>query len=211
MSSSEYWKEFSAAALLVGIALAVSPHAALAHGGGLDSLGCHHNRKAANYHCHRGPLAGQHFKSRAQANDRHSATIEVTGKPRIIDGDTIAIDKQRIRLHGIDAPETRQKCRGRKGSETNCGRMATAALAQLIRGQSVTCHGTERDRYKRLVAKCFVGRTDIGEQPVIQGWALAYRRYSKDYVQAELAAQTLQAGLWRGTFVPPWDWRRLKR
>ena len=104
---------------VMAAAMIIGP--AFAHGGGLDGLGCHNDRKAANYHCHRGPLAGQHFKSRAQANDRHSATIEVTGKPRIIDGDTIAIDKQRIRLHGIDAPRPGRSAVAGKGARPIVG------------------------------------------------------------------------------------------
>ncbi len=76
---------------------------------------------------------------------------------------------------------------------------------------SVTCKGDSRDRYDRLIAVCYIGGADINEQMVLQGWALAYRRYSTDYVRAEKAAKSLSRGMWGSQFVPPWEWRRGKR
>ena len=52
-------------------------------------------------------------------------SAELTGKPRIIDGDTIVIGDQRIRLHGIDTPEAKQTCQRQNGTEYRCGDMAT--------------------------------------------------------------------------------------
>jgi hypothetical protein len=75
---------------------------------------------------------------------------DITGIPRVVDGDTLVIPKERIRLHGIDSPETRQTCT-KVGKVWNCGRDATAALATRIGAQSVTCKGDKRDRYKRLI------------------------------------------------------------
>ena len=85
------------------------------------------------------------------------ALADITGKPRIIDGDTIHIGKTKIRLHGIDAPEMKQTCRTRKGEEQMCGQLAKEALQRLVKGQDVTCKGDKRDRYKRLLAVCYVG------------------------------------------------------
>jgi endonuclease YncB( thermonuclease family) len=137
-----------------------------------------------------------------------AAMADITGKPRIVDGDTIHIGKTKIRLHGIDAPEMKQTCRTSKGKEQMCGVLAKQALERLVRGQDATCKGDTRDRYKRLIAVCYVGPFDINEQMVTSGWALAYRRYSTDYVKAEMLAKLNREGIWGGEFVLPWDWRR---
>ena len=136
------------------------------------------------------------------------AVADITGKPRVIDGDTIAIAVERIRLHGIDAPEIKQTCKTRKGKELLCGQFAKQALEQLVRGQDVTCKGDTRDRYKRLIAVCYVGSFDINEQMVADGWAMAYRKYSMDYVRAETVAKSRREGMWRGEFEMPWTRRR---
>ena len=224
MAPSEHWYQFAFAALLVGL-VAVLPLQAFAHGGGLDGLGCHQNRKAGGYHCHRGPLAGQHFSAKPEAlkklqlPSRQEAPSappsdqlgELTGKPSITDGDTIRMGKTRIRLHGIDAPESKQSCRDGEGKKWACGREATFRLANLIGKNWVTCEPKDLDRYKRVVAVCFVGGKDINALMVRDGWALAYRQYSKDYVSDENTAKEAGLGLWRGEFTPPWEWRRGKR
>ena len=133
---------------------------------------------------------------------------DITGKPRVVDGDTIHIGDTKIRLHGIDAPEMKQTCRTSKGKEQMCGVLAKQALERLVKGQDVTCKGDTRDRYKRLIAVCYVGQFNINEQMVADGWALAYRRYSTDYVRAETLAKSRREGMWRTEFVPPWKWRK---
>ena len=193
------------AALLIFI-----PFAALAHGGGLDKQGCHHNRKAGGYHCHRGPLAGQAFSSKAEAQRAlQPAFTTLEGRPRIIDGDTIEISGQKIRLHGIDAPEAKQTCT-REGKEWRCGQEATWALARIIEEHWVACKPKDRDRYGRIVAVCYMaeGQIDINGLMVEQGWALAYRRFSQDYVGREAEAKASGAGIWAGEFMEPWEWRR---
>ena len=137
-----------------------------------------------------------------------TAHADITGKPRVIDGDTIYIGDTKIRLHGIDAPEMKQTCRTSKGKEQMCGVLAKQALERLVKGQDVTCKGDTRDRYKRLIAVCYVGQLNINEQMVADGWALAYRRYSTDYVRAETLAKSRREGMWRTEFVPPWKWRK---
>ncbi len=139
------------------------------------------------------------------------ALADISGPARVIDGDTIEIHGQRIRLHGIDAPERDQTCEDKRGTVYRCGAVATIALRELIAGQAVTCKERDQDRYGRIVAVCYVGRIDLNQQMVASGWALAYRRFSLDYVRAEQAAQQLREGMWRGKFVPPWKWRRDKR
>lgn len=139
------------------------------------------------------------------------AVADVKGKPRIIDGDTVEITGERIRLHGIDTPETNQSCLDGNGNQWRCGREATLALVAIIGDQVVVCKGDERDRYKRLIAVCFAGAKKLNAEMVQRGWALAYRKYSTDYVANEASAKTAKLGLWRGQFVAPWDWRRGKR
>lgn len=139
-----------------------------------------------------------------------SHTADLTGTPRIIDGDTIVIDGERIRLEGIDAPETKQTCKRADGSDYRCGEMATFALAEIIETHWVTCKGESRDRYKRRIATCFAGPHDINAEMVRRGWALAYRRYSMDYVGEEEDAHSRSAGVWQGIFEEPWVWRKRK-
>ena len=140
-----------------------------------------------------------------------AAMADITGKPRVIDGDTIEIAGERIRLHGIDAPEAKQTCLDENGKMWRCGQNATFALANLIQNNWITCKGNERDRYGRLIAVCYAGPYDLNAMIVQRGWALAYRRYSMDYVDEEADAKAHKDGLWRGEFVPPWEWRKGRR
>ena len=89
-----------------------------------------------------------------------------------------------------------------------CGQDATFALENMIGNPWITCKGDERDRYGRLIAVCYAGPININVQMVTDGWALAYRKYSKDYVRAETFAKSRREGMWRTEFMPPWKWRR---
>lgn len=135
---------------------------------------------------------------------------DINGVARVIDGDTIQIDGTHIRLFGIDAPERRQSCH-HHGEGYPCGERARAALIQLLGNDSVECTASGIDRYRRVVAVCFIRGADIGRAMVEQGWALAYRRYSRDYVNAEAEARRDARGIWSGTFVPPWSYRKTKK
>ena len=138
-----------------------------------------------------------------------SATA-LSGRPRVVDGDTIDVGGARVRLHGIDAPESGQSCVA-QGARWPCGRRATRALAGRVGGRTVVCEERDRDRYGRIVAVCRQGGRDINAWLVAEGWALAYRRYSREYVDEESTARAARKGVWRGEFVAPWDWRRGKR
>ncbi len=105
---------------------------------------------------------------------------EIAGAASVIDGDTIEIHGQRIRLHGIDAPESSQTCLDAGGRTWRCGQQAALALQDLIGRRTVTCDERDVDRYGRIVGRCLVGTLDINEWLVAQGLALAYRRYSRD-------------------------------
>ena len=135
---------------------------------------------------------------------------ELSGRARVIDGDTIEVAGARVRLHGVDAPESEQSCRAR-GGRWPCGQQATQALSGQIDGRTVACEHRDQDRYGRIVAVCRRGGRDVNGWLVGEGWALAYRRYSRAYVGEESAARAARKGVWRGEFVAPWDWRRGKR
>ena len=131
-------------------------------------------------------------------------------KIKIIDGDTIHINKIRYRLHGIDAPEIKQICKI-KDKRYNCGVKSKEFLISLVGNHSVKCNEKDIDRYKRIIAECFVQETNINKELVRNGWALAYRDYSKDYVPDEEFAQENNLGMWKGTFIQPKKWRKLNR
>ncbi len=137
-----------------------------------------------------------------------TALAEIAGRTSVIDGDTVEIHGTRIRLHGIDAPESSQTCKRPSGETWRCGRDAAMALADFLRAGTVTCDDRGRDRYKRMISVCRKDGMDVNEWMVRSGWAVAYRRYSEDYVEAETAARSESAGVWSGEFVMPWDWRR---
>jgi endonuclease YncB( thermonuclease family) len=135
-----------------------------------------------------------------------ASAADLTGHASVIDGDTLEIHGQRIRLYGIDAPESAQTCDA-GGKTYRCGQQAALALADHIGRQTVECEQRDVDPYGRVVAVCTVAGVDVGAWLVSQGWALAYVRYSRDYVDEELAARRARRGIWRGTFMPPWAWR----
>jgi endonuclease YncB( thermonuclease family) len=134
----------------------------------------------------------------------------ITGRASVIDGDTIEIHGTRIRLFGIDAPESDQSCTVR-GKEFRCGQRAALALSDEIGNRVVNCEAKDRDRYGRVVAVCLAGGEDINAWMVVNGWALAYWHYSNDYVSQEEQAAKSKIGIWQGEFAPPWDWRRSHR
>ncbi len=136
---------------------------------------------------------------------------DIVGEAVVVDGDTLIVDGQRIRLHGIDAPESGQRCLV-PGGYIECGREATMDLANLIGHEPVWCKQMDVDRYDRIVAVC---ESDdfrpLNETMVHRGWALAYREYSLDYIENEEHAKLHAEGMWKGQFVEPWNWRRGQR
>ena len=136
----------------------------------------------------------------------HDAAAEIVGRASVIDGDTIEIRGQRIRLFGIDAPESSQLCT-LNDNQYRCGQQAALALADKIGERTVRCTEKDTDRYQRVVAVCRVGDQDLGGWLVEEGWAVAFRKYSLDYIADEAEARKAQRGIWRGDFEPPWEWR----
>ena len=130
---------------------------------------------------------------------------------RVVDADTIILDGEKIRLSGIDAPETSQLCLNAQGENYFCGEKATQELIQLINStetKSVECKYNGSDKYGRLIGNCWVDGIYINAWLVKNGWAMAYRRYNNEFVEEEIEAKKKKVGIWKGTFVEPWDWRK---
>ena len=132
---------------------------------------------------------------------------------RAIDGDTLVLEGVTVRLQGIDTPEASQSCRNAKARPYRCGAVSTAALRLMLASGDVRCDlEPNPDRYGRRIGTCTAADgTDINRWMVRQGFAVAYRKYSKRYVMAEQAARKAKVGIWQGAFVLPWEWRRGKR
>lgn len=132
---------------------------------------------------------------------------ELSGVPRVVDGDTLAIGATKVRLQGIDAPETDQVCLNANGIRWTCGIDARDQLAAHVAGREINCTSNGVDAYKRTLAICSLAGDDLNAWMVQQGWALAYVQYSSAYRHAEEDARANQRGLWQGAFIAPWDWR----
>ncbi|MGQ4274966.1 thermonuclease family protein [Terrihabitans sp. B22-R8] len=134
----------------------------------------------------------------------------ITGRASVIDGDTIEIHGQHIRLWGVDAPEGQQTCQNAAGKAYRCGKRAADALDKLLaEARPTSCEPVDVDRYGRVVARCTAGGRDVAEALVLRGLAVDYPMFSRGaYSAAEREARSARRGLWRGSFVKPWEWRR---
>lgn len=130
----------------------------------------------------------------------------ISGTASAVDGDSLVVDGQKVRLFGIDAPEYTQTCK-RAGEPWDCGRAAKEQLSALVTGVIVECRRVSVDSYGRAVSTCSAGHEDLNRTMVEQGWALAYREFSTDYVGAEQLARRNGLGIWTGEFEAPADYR----
>jgi endonuclease YncB( thermonuclease family) len=126
----------------------------------------------------------------------------LTGSATAADGDSLVLGSQRVRLFGIDAPELDQTCHT-NGTAWQCGDEAKQKLNELVVGQRVDCQITGMDQYGRSLGKCSTEFLELNEALVELGWAVAYREYSLDYVEAEARAKLRKAGIWSSTFTTP--------
>jgi endonuclease YncB( thermonuclease family) len=132
----------------------------------------------------------------------------VNGRAHVADGDSIEIAGVRVRLEGIDAPELHQSCTDRGGQSWPCGRIATDELRAHLAGRELVCRPSGQDRYRRLLAVCTLpDGSDVNAWLVRQGWALADGR-ERVYQAEQEQARSARRGIWRGTFMPPSEWRR---
>ena len=134
------------------------------------------------------------------------AQAPVFGAGQAKDGDSLMVGAREVRLFGIDAPEYDQSCQ-RAGQDWPCGSAAADKLAQLVTGKNVVCSSAGTDQHRRLLGRCMVGATDVNRAMVASGYAVAFRRYSSDYVSAEDSAKANKRGMWAGTFQMPSDYR----
>jgi endonuclease YncB( thermonuclease family) len=145
--------------------------------------------------------------SDTSARQRQQSAEAVTGLAWVVDGDTIDVDDVRVRLEGIDAPETGQTCARRWFGRWSCGAAASAALAKLIEGRTVTCVSRGTDKYGRMLGVCFAAGHDVNAWMVRHGHAWAFVKYSTSYVAEEAQAKREGLGIWQGPATPPWEHR----
>ena len=150
----------------------------------------------------------------------NSIAEEISGIPKVVDGDTIHINNYKFRLEGIDAPEMRQQCKKESFKisffigftfykDYSCGRVSKEKLITKIDTTEIKCISSSKDRYKRYIATCYKGKTNLNQWMVRNGFAIAYRRYSMTYVPDEEFAKENKLGLWKGKFMEPEKWRKL--
>ena len=128
---------------------------------------------------------------------------------KVIDGDTIHLKGEKIRFTGIDTPELKQTCI-KEGIENKCGVTAKQILINKIGNNTVKCISQGKDRYKRTLAECFVNNESLSSYLVRSGYAFAYRKYSKLFIEDENYAKANQLGMWSMEFDYPWDYRKNK-
>lgn len=139
------------------------------------------------------------------------STGSIAGRASVIDADTIEIHGQRIRIWGIDAPEGAQACKDAAGSEYRCGQIGALKLASYIdEAQPIICAQRDIDKYGRVVASCVnTFGQDLATWLVRNGHALDWPLYSKGaYSDAQSEAKNRKSGIWQGTFIEPWEWRK---
>jgi endonuclease YncB( thermonuclease family) len=132
---------------------------------------------------------------------------QLTGVARVVDGDTIVVGDTRVRLEGIDAPETGQTCERKRVGTWACGSAATLALIALVEGRNVACERSGVDKYARVLGRCVAEGRDVNAAMVRQGHAWAFVKYSTTYVAEEAAARAEGLGIWQGNAMPAWDYR----
>tara|TARA_B100000787_G_C16011924_1_gene214620 strand:- start:116 stop:595 length:480 start_codon:yes stop_codon:yes gene_type:complete len=128
---------------------------------------------------------------------------------KVVDGDTIHLNGEKIRFTGIDTPELKQTCI-KEGIENSCGVIAKQILVNKIGNNTVECISEGIDRYKRILAECFVNDESLSTYLVRSGYAFAYRKYSKKFIIDEEYAKVNKVGMWSMNFEYPWDYRKNK-
>ena len=133
----------------------------------------------------------------------------IYGKAIVTDGDTIKINGEKIRFGGIDAPEKEQIC-NLNGEKIFCGKISSQKLKEIIGKNKVKCiKEKNRDRYRRIIAECFVNGESISKNMIKSGYAFDYPKYSKNkYAKYQEYAKKNQLGIWKMKFDYPWLWRK---
>ena len=126
---------------------------------------------------------------------------------KIIDGDTIIINKEKIRFSGIDTPELKQTCQ-KNNKIYYCGIKAKRILIRKIGKNVPKCIKEGKDIYKRTLAECFINGESLSVFLVRSGYAFAYRKYSKKFISDEEFAKANNLGMWSMKFQYPWEYRK---
>lgn len=142
--------------------------------------------------------------------EKASLPVLRSSEVKVVDGDSLYLGKKEIRLSGIDAPEYFQTCFDAEGKEYACGKKSFEALKRLA-GRDIRCRTVAKDKYKRYVSVCESGGVDINKKMVENGWAVAYKRYTHDYDEAEKLAKREKRGIWQGRFMKPELYRILNK
>jgi endonuclease YncB( thermonuclease family) len=137
----------------------------------------------------------------------------ISGIAQVVDGDTIKINKERIRFVGIDAPESKQKCLDKNYYEYLCGEISTEFLKKLVNGKKVECQYQERDIYNRYLGVCKIGTVNINYEMVKNGMSIIYNLKEADgeLKRLEAEAKRKKLGVWQGSFQEPKDYRKKNR
>ena len=152
-----------------------------------------------------------HAAQPSAAEPDETSSEALTGRASVIDGDTLELAGRRIRLWGVDAPESRQTCT-QAGVSWRCGQQAANALDAWLGARPVACVEIDKDQNGRSVSRCTVGGEDIGRWLVINGWAIEYADYSDGrYAAAQRQAERTHAGIHNSVFTEPAQWRREQR
>ena len=128
---------------------------------------------------------------------------------RVVDGDTIVLNGEKIRFSGIDAPEYDQECMN-GDKKIYCGMFSKILLTKKIGDEIPKCIREGKDVYGRTLAECFVNGESLSSFLVRQGYAFAYRKYSKKFIKDEEYAKKIKIGMWTMEFEFPWDFRKNK-
>ena len=128
---------------------------------------------------------------------------------KVIDGDTIVLNGEKIRFSGIDAPEYQQDCIN-GDLLIYCGMFSKVLLTKKIGNETPECISEGKDVYGRTLAECFVNGESLSSFLVRHGYAFAYRKYSKKFVKDEEHAKKIKIGMWAMKFEFPWDFRKNK-
>jgi len=126
---------------------------------------------------------------------------------RVVDGDTIHLNGEKIRFTGIDTPELKQTCL-KEGVINPCGVIAKEILIKKINDNKVECISNGKDQYRRTLAECFVNGESLSSYLVRSGYGFAYRKYSKKFILDEDYAKANKLGMWSMKFDYPWDYRK---
>jgi endonuclease YncB( thermonuclease family) len=130
-----------------------------------------------------------------------AAADALTGRAMVINGDTIEIHSQRIRLLDIDAPESQQICSRVEGDRVTvdwpCGQRAALALSDWIGRALVICEATRKNKYQQWLAHCLAGGEDGAMWLASRGWGVPYRDFRCEAIRnVSEQARLLGRGLW---------------